>query len=78
MEYIEITKPAEPGTGFHIEGYPDGLKVVALSDPRATRVAAMVLHLSDVSRRLSSDTGGWPGGTRAQRPVAVCSRELHD
>ena len=48
MEYIHVTKVGGPGTGFHLEGFPDGVKVIALTDPKAIRVAHLVLHLTDL------------------------------
>jgi hypothetical protein len=45
MEYFDITKtPA----GFHIEGFPDALKVIRLDGPKARRLADLSLHKADL------------------------------
>jgi hypothetical protein len=38
----------KPGRGFHIEGFPDSVKVVALRDANAMKVAALTLHRRDL------------------------------
>jgi hypothetical protein len=45
MEYFSITKTAE---GFHIEGFPDAVKVLRLSGPKSQRLADLALHKADL------------------------------
>jgi hypothetical protein len=45
MEYFPITKTAQ---GFHIEGFPDAVKVLGISGPKSRRLADLALHKSDL------------------------------
>jgi hypothetical protein len=45
MEYFSITKTAD---GFHIEGFPDAVKVLRLSGPKSQRLADLALHKADL------------------------------
>ena len=45
MEHFEITKTSE---GFHIEGFPDAVKVIRLDGPKAQRLADLALHKADL------------------------------
>ncbi len=45
MEHFEITKTPE---GFHIEGFPDAVKVLRLDGPKAQRLADLALHKADL------------------------------
>lgn len=49
MENIRISKSGGPGSGFHIEGFPEAVKVAALKGARARRISHLVLHLGDLS-----------------------------
>ncbi len=46
MEHFEITKTPE---GFHIEGFPDAVKVLRIDGPKARRLADLALHKSDLN-----------------------------
>jgi hypothetical protein len=48
MKHISIGQPGGPGTNLQFEGFPDAVKVVALTDPCASRVAHLVLHITDL------------------------------
>ena len=45
MEHFQITKTPE---GFHIEGFPDAVKVLRLHGPNAQRLADLALHRADL------------------------------
>ena len=45
MEHFSITKTAE---GFHIEGFPDAVKVLRLTGPKSQRLADLALHRADL------------------------------
>lgn len=45
MEPLSIAKTA---TGFHIQGYPDAVKVLGLANPKARRLADFSLHRHDL------------------------------
>lgn len=45
MEYFDLTHSSE---GFHIEGFPDAVKVIALKGKKAKNLADLVLHKSDL------------------------------
>ncbi len=49
MEHIEVSKPGGPGSGFHVEGFPEAVKVVGLKGANAKRIAHLVLHFGDLS-----------------------------
>jgi hypothetical protein len=40
MEHFEITKTAD---GFHIEGFPDAVKVLRILGPKSRRLADLAL-----------------------------------
>lgn len=46
MENFSITKHGE---SFHIDGFPDAVKLLALSGPHAKRLADFILHRSDLA-----------------------------
>ncbi len=45
MEQFAVSKT---DTGFHIEGFPDAVKVIRLDSPQAKRLSDMALHKSDL------------------------------
>jgi len=45
MEHFSITKTAQ---GFHIEGFPDAVKVLRITGPRSQRLADLALHKADL------------------------------
>ena len=45
MENFSVTKTER---GFHIEGFPDAVKVIRLDGPKARRVADLALHKADL------------------------------
>ena len=45
MEKFEITKV---DGGFHVEGFPDAVKLIRLDGPKAKRLADLALHRSDL------------------------------
>ena len=45
MEHFSITKTAQ---GFHIEGFPEAVKVLSISGPKVRRLADLALHKSDL------------------------------
>ncbi len=45
MEQFEINKTA---SGFHIEGFPEAVKVIHIEGPRARRLADLALHRTDL------------------------------
>ncbi len=45
MEHFEITKTPE---GFHIEGFPNAVKVLRIDGPKAQRLADLALHKADL------------------------------
>lgn len=45
MEDFSITKSAQ---GFHIEGFPEAVKVLRISGPKSQRLADLALHKSDL------------------------------
>lgn len=45
MEHFEITKTPK---GFHIEGFPDAVKVLRLDGPKSQRLADLALHKADL------------------------------
>jgi len=45
MEHFSITKTAQ---GFHIEGFPDAVKVLRLTGPKSERLADLALHKADL------------------------------
>jgi hypothetical protein len=47
MEYLTISKQGGPSSGFHIEGFPDAVKVGRLTGPKARRLSHLALHLGD-------------------------------
>ena len=49
MEYLGLSKPGGPGSGFHLEGFPGAVKVVALTGGKARRLAHLALHVADLS-----------------------------
>lgn len=49
MEHLTLSKPGGPGSGFHVEGFPEAVKVAALTGAKAKRIAHLVLHLGDLS-----------------------------
>jgi len=50
MEHFEITKTNE---GFHIEGFPEAVKVLGIKGPNARRLANLTLHKADLEFSLS-------------------------
>ena len=46
MEYFAITKRPE---GFHIEGFPDSVKVIRIKGPEARKLADLALHKADLN-----------------------------
>ena len=46
MEYFPITKT---DAGFHIEGFPDAVKVIRIDGPKSQRLAALSLHETDLA-----------------------------
>ncbi len=46
MENINLSH--QPGKGFHIEDFPDAVKLIALKDGRSKRLADLALHHSDL------------------------------
>lgn len=51
MEHFEITKTPE---GFHIEGFPDAVKVFRIDGPKSKRLADLALHRADLGFALES------------------------
>lgn len=51
MEYFSITKTAD---GFHIEGFPNAIKVVRVTGPKSQRLADLALHKADLDFALES------------------------
>lgn len=45
MEHFPITQRA---TGFHIEGFPDAVKVISIDGPKTKRLADLALHKADL------------------------------
>ncbi len=45
MEHFSITKTAQ---GFHIEGFPDAIKVLRITGPKSQRLADLALHNADL------------------------------
>jgi hypothetical protein len=45
MEHFSITKTAQ---GFHIEGFPDAVKVLRIAGPKSRRLADLALHKADL------------------------------
>jgi hypothetical protein len=45
MKHFKITKTEE---GFHLEGFPDAIKIVALGEHEAKRLADLALHKADL------------------------------
>ena len=45
MEHFSITKTAQ---GFHIEGFPDAVKVLRITGPKSQRLADLALHKADL------------------------------
>lgn len=45
MEHFSITKTPE---GFHVEGFPNAVKVVRIAGPKAQRLADLALHKVDL------------------------------
>lgn len=45
MENFEITHGEQ---GFHVEGFPDAVKLIKLDDPKAKRLADLALHHADL------------------------------
>ena len=45
MEHFEITKTAD---GFHIEGFPDAVRVLRIPGPKSRRLADLALHKVDL------------------------------
>ncbi|WP_310463422.1 hypothetical protein [Sphaerotilus sp.] len=45
MEYFAITKTAN---GFHVEGFPDAVKVLLIAGPKIRRLADLALHKVDL------------------------------
>jgi len=45
MEHIEITKTVD---GFHVEGFPDAVRVLRIAGPKSRRLADLALHLVDL------------------------------
>ena len=45
MEYFSITKTDE---GFHVEGFPNAVKVLRISGPKAKRLSNLALHKDDL------------------------------
>ncbi|MEE8261135.1 MAG: hypothetical protein V3R83_01520 [Gammaproteobacteria bacterium] len=46
MEHFEITKTPE---GFHIEGFPDAVKVIRIDGRKARKLADLALHKADLN-----------------------------
>ena len=46
MEHFSITKTAQ---GFHIEGFPDAVKVLRITGPKSQRLADLALHKADLN-----------------------------
>lgn len=53
MENFSITKTAH---GFHIEGFPNAVKVLRICGPKSRRLADLALHESDLNFALESLT----------------------
>jgi len=45
MEHFSITKTEQ---GFHIEGFPDAVKVLRITGPKSRRLADLALHKADL------------------------------
>jgi hypothetical protein len=45
MEYFSISKTSQ---GFHVEGFPDAVKVLRIRGPKAQRLADLALHKEDL------------------------------
>ena len=45
MEHFSITRTAQ---GFHIEGFPDAVKVLRITGPKSQRLADLALHKADL------------------------------
>jgi hypothetical protein len=45
MEHYSVTRT---DNGLHIEGFPDGIKVIALDNPKARRISDLLLHKQDL------------------------------
>lgn len=45
MEHFDIKKTPE---GFHIEGFPDAVKIIRIDGPKARRIADLALHRADL------------------------------
>jgi hypothetical protein len=45
MEHFDIKKTPE---GFHIEGFPDAVKIIRIDGPKARRLADLALHRADL------------------------------
>ncbi len=48
MESLKISKLGGPGSGFHIEGFPDAVKVAMLDGSKARRLTHLALHRADL------------------------------
>lgn len=49
MRKLGVTMPGGTGSGFQLEGHPDGVRFVALNDQRSNEVAHLALHFDDLS-----------------------------
>jgi len=51
MEHFSITKTGE---GFHIEGFPDAIRVLRITGPKSQRLRDLALHKADLDFALES------------------------
>ncbi len=51
MDYLDVSLGP---SGFHIEGFPDAVKVIGLKGPKARRLSDLALHRADLAFALSS------------------------
>ena len=66
MDYLDfVTTP----TGIHLTGYPDAVKVLKLTGPKARQLAALALHRSDLELALNilESINSFPPDMRAVR-----------
>lgn len=72
MEYLSLIKTNE---GFHIEGFPDAVKVIKLECPKARRLASMVLHMHDLefALRALESINGIPADDLLTRQALLCA-----
>ena len=67
MDYLCLSKPGGPGSGFHLEGFPDAVKVVALTGAKPTQLAHLALHCADLLFAQDCLTALMPGQVEPMR-----------